>query len=181
MTNIDKRVVYISCGDYMKIKKMITPVLLALLTGFIMGNFMFKEYGIDNVTLPVLKSADMRTLSFLQVGVYNTLDSMKKNLEGLENYIYVIEDNKYHAYVAITANADNVDKLTGFYQEMGYITYVKSIASSDTEFLNELDKYDELLSKTSDLNAIRVINQNILTSYKELVIDDSQNEGNPGK
>ena len=162
----------------MKLKNMVVPIVMALGVGFVMGNLLFQQYDIKNVTLPVLKNADARSLSFLQVGVYSTVESMKKNLEGLENYIYVIEDSKYHAYVGITGNALNVDKLTGYYQELGYITYVKNITNSDATFLEELDKYDELLEKTNDKSAIRVINQNILNSYKELVIDGSQNQGN---
>lgn len=162
----------------MKIKNMLAPVLLALVIGFVMGGMMLKQYDIKNVTLPVIRNSELKTLSFLQVGVYSSLESMKKNLQGIENYIYMIEDEKYHAYVGITGNANNVDKLTGFYQDLGYITYVKDITNSNTVFLEQLEKYDQLLEQTSDQNAIRVINQNILTSYKELVIDGSKNESN---
>lgn len=176
-TKIDKAILYTIFGDSMKLKKIMIPFLLALGIGFVMGKFMFQQYDIKNVTLPVLKSSETRSLSFLQVGVYSSIDSMKKNLEGLENYIYMIEEEKYHAYVGITGNANNVDKLTGYYQELGYITYVKNIQVQDDIFIEQLDKYDELLSKTSETNAIRVINQNILTSYKELVIDGNKNKG----
>lgn len=156
----------------MNIKNMIVPIILALLLGILMGKFLFSQYQIENVSLPVMNEIEGEKVSFLQVGVYSNIDSMKKNLEGLENYIYVEEEGKYHAYIGITTNQKNIEKLKGFYQEKGYIIYVKEIFVRSNAFLEQLSKYDELLEKTEDKNAVQVIISNVLTSYKELVIDD---------
>lgn len=137
-----------------------------------MGKFLFSQYQIENVSLPVMNEIEGEKVSFLQVGVYSNIDNMKKNLEGLENYIYVEEEGKYHAYIGITTNQKNIEKLKGFYQEKGYIIYVKEIFVRSNAFLEQLSKYDELLEKTEDKNAVQVIISNVLTSYKELVIDD---------
>lgn len=156
----------------MNIKNMIVPIILALLLGILMGKFLFSQYQIENVSLPVMNEIEGEKVSFLQVGVYSNIDNMKKNLEGLENYIYVEEEGKYHAYIGITTNQKNIEKLKGFYQEKGYIIYVKEIFVRSNAFLEQLSKYDELLEKTEDKNAVQVIISNVLTSYKELVIDD---------
>lgn len=160
----------------MKLKYMLVPALSALLIGFLMGKFMFSQYEIENVSLPVMSKLDGESASFLQVGVYSTIESMKKNLEGLENYIYMEEDGKYHAYVGITKNKKNIEKLKGYYQELGYVIYVKDIVIHSIEFLDQLSKYDTLLEQTEDINTIRVIISNVLTSYKELVIDGGDNQ-----
>lgn len=159
----------------MKIKNMIVPVFTALIIGIFMGQFMFSQYKIENISIPVMNQIEGKKIFFLQVGVYSTVDSMKKNLEGLENYIYMEEDTKYHAYVGITANEKNIEKLKGYYQELGYVIYVKEILVRSEEFMNQLLKYDALLEQTVNQDTVRVIISNVLTSYKELVIDGTSN------
>lgn len=162
-------------GDTMKLKSMIGPIFFSIVVGGLLAKFMFLQYDTKNVTLPVAKTKDSQTISFLQVGVYSTIDNMKKSLTNLENYIYVEEAGKYHVYIALSANEKNVEKLKGYYAEMGYVIYVKTIPVNDAEFLEELSKYDDLLSKTEDPKAIQVIISNVLNSYKELVINRNQN------
>lgn len=154
-------------------KKMITPILLSLVIGFCMGYFMFQQYQFNSPleTVPVFGGNSKQELTFLQIGVYSSIDSMEKNLSGIENYIYLEQDSKYHAYVAITGNEKNITKITGYYQEKGYILYSKKLEVKSSDFVLELSKYDELLAKTEDLDTIRVIISNVLTKYKELVIN----------
>ncbi len=159
----------------MKIKDMLVPITCALLIGIGLGFYFFKEYNVETISIPVISSKETKTVSFLQVGVYSNIDNMNKALAGLEDYFYTIQEEKYHVYVAITSNSENVSKLAGYFKEKGYVTYIKDMTVSNSEFINDLTNYDELLKATNDLDAISVINSNILTSYKENIIDGNKN------
>lgn len=159
----------------MKFKAMIGPILFSIIVGGLLAKFMFMQYDTKDITLPTMKTSESATLSFLQIGVYSTIENMKKSCENIENYIYMEEDSKYHVYVAITGNENNLEKLKGYFHELGYVTYKKTLVIHSAELITELEKYDDLLSKTEDMNAVRVIITNVLNSYKELVINRNQN------
>lgn len=155
-------------------------ILSAIVIGIALAKFMFLQYDSkEDITLPVGSGFDEVEMSFLQVGVYSSKENMEKNLSTLENYIYVLEDEKFYVYVAITNNSSNSIKLKGYFEEEGYIIYEKKLKVTNSEFIEEIAKYDDLLDKTTDNKAIRVIISNVLTKYKETVIDDS-NKGNTG-
>lgn len=159
----------------MKLKAMIGPILFSIIMGGLLAKFMFVQYDTKDVTLPTMKTSESATLSFLQVGVYSTIENMKKSCSNIENYIYMEEDSKYHVYVAVTGNETNLEKLKGYFAEQGYVTYKKTLVIHNAKFIEELEKYDDLLSKTEDMKAIRVVITNVLNSYKELVIDRNKN------
>lgn len=154
----------------MKIKELFFPIICALLIGFIMGKFMFEQYNISDLSIPTIKTTSGTKATFLQIGSYNSKEDMEKSLTGIEQYIYMVEESKYIAYVAITTDTKNISKLQGYYQEKGYITYVKELNISSDEFINQLYQYDQLLNKTEEIEAIGVVVNNVLKSYKELVI-----------
>lgn len=158
----------------MKVKELFFPILCALLIGFIMGKFMFEQYDIKDLSIPTIKTTNGTKASFLQVGEYNSMENMEQALTGVEQYIYMTSDNKYYAYVAITTESKNISKLQGYYQEKGYITTVKELNISSDTFIDQLYQYDQLLSKTDEMEAIGVIINNVLKSYKELVISKQQ-------
>ncbi len=157
----------------MKLKEMLVPISFALLIGIGLGFYFFKEYNVETISIPVISSKETITVSLLQVGVYSNIENMNKALIGTDNYFYTIENDKYHVYVGITSNSDNINKLAGYFKEIGYVTYIKDITVSNDGFVTDLKNYDELLSATDDIEAIKVINSNILTSYKENVINGS--------
>ena len=64
--------------------KTIFPVVLCILIGFFMGNFMFSQYNKDSVS--VMSSGD--TLSFLQIGVYSSKESRDESMKDFSYYIY---------------------------------------------------------------------------------------------
>lgn len=159
----------------MRLKAMIGPILFSIIVGGLLAKFMFMQYDTKDITLPTIKTSESATLSFLQVGVYSTIESMKKNCSNIEHYIYMEEDSKYHVYVALTGNENNLEKLKGYFEEQGYVTYKKTLVIHNIKFIEELEKYDNLLLKTEDMKAISVIITNVLNRYKELVIDRNEN------
>lgn len=151
----------------MKLKN-IFPVVLCILIGFFMGNFMFSQYKKDTD----LVSLTGENLYFLQSGVYSSEDSMKKSMDSFPYYIYTKENNMYYSYVGIVKTKENLEKLKEYYKTLGYDIYVREIFVSNISFLTVLDQYELLLSETTDTKIIKSICNQILSKYEELVMVD---------
>ena len=96
----------------MKLKNMF-PVVLCILIGFFMGNFMFKQYSqkVDTVSLTG------ENLYFLQAGVFSSESSMKEAMSKSSYYIYRKENNMYYSYVGIVKNEKNLEKLKDYFKQ----------------------------------------------------------------
>lgn len=147
-------------------EKIIMPIIASVLVGFVMGKFMFNQY--DNGTMLTSKLIEKESLYFLQQGVYSSLDNMKKNTTTLPYYIYTEEDNKFHVYIGITKDENNLDKLKRYYQDKGYNIYVDTIEVSNNAFLEIFNQYEQLLKNTNDEKAMSAIVSSVLAKYEEL-------------
>ena len=141
-----------------------------------MGNIMFNQYSNKNEDIAPASLETSKTLYFLQQGVYSNKENMEKNLESFNYYIYSEKDNLYYVYVAITGNEDNLEKIQGYFSNLGYDLYVKEFTVENASFIEVLNQYEGLLKETSDEQAIKTICSQILTKYEELVLN-GQNEG----
>ena len=131
-----------------------------------MAYFIIKQY--EN--MPALAvSAQAENLYYIQRGVYSDLDNMKKNMQDFTQYIYNVENNQYYAYIGITTSKENALKIQNYYKSVGYDTFLKDKITDNEEFINILKQYDELLSKTEDNESIKVICNQVLAKYEELV------------
>ena len=148
--------------------KSITPVILCILVGFFMSNFMFKQY--DKDTISVLKEKD--TVYFLQIGVYSSLENMKENLSNVKTYIYEEKDNLYYAYVGIVKNSENLEKVEGYFKSLNYVIYRKEKKITQKGFLEVLNQYDLMLKETTDSKSIAPIMEQVISKYEELVLND---------
>jgi uncharacterized protein YneF (UPF0154 family) len=151
----------------MKLKN-IFPVVLCILVGFFMGTFMLKQYRTDTDVV----SLTGENLYFLQTGVYSSIDSMKESMKNTPYYIYTKENNMYYSYIGITKNKKNLKTLQDFYKSIGYDIYIREIFISDVSFLTVLEQYDNLLLETTDTKVIRSIENQVLSKYEELIIND---------
>ena len=85
------------------------------------------------------------------------------------HYIYNVEDNQYYTYIGITSNKENALKIQNYYKSIGYDTFLKDKITDNKNFISILKQYDELLSKTDDNESIKVICNQVLAKYEELV------------
>lgn len=148
--------------------KNIFPVVLCILIGFFMGNFMLNEYSTKTDTV----SLTGENLYFLQAGVFQTEEEMKNEMNNFSYYIYTKENNLYYAYVGIVKNEKNLQKLKEYFKSEGYDIYVREIFTSNISFITVLDQYEMLLSETTDNKIIKSICNQILSKYEELVMID---------
>lgn len=149
----------------MKLKN-IFPVVLCILIGFFMGNFMFKQYNTEKASITG------ENLYFLQIGVYSSEDKMKESLKNIQYYIYTKSDDMYYAYVGIIKSKDNLEKLKDYYKKEGYDIYVKEVFVSNSSFITVLEQYEMMLKETKDNKIIKSIINQILSKYEELELND---------
>lgn len=154
-------------GDIM-IKKYIVPVILALLTGLVLGRFVLNQYEFEGKIVSSIGTA--KQAYFIQQGVYSSKESMESNLTDFPYYIYMNEDDKYYVYIGITFLEENMNKIKGYYEEKGYITYVKQININNDAFITVLEQYDALLKESSDSEVIGTVCSQVLNKYEELVL-----------
>lgn len=153
-------------------KKYIVPILSALLVGFLLAKFMIDQYDKKENIKTVFNSSE--TVYFIQQGIYSTKESMEKNMTDFAYYIYNIENDKYYTYIGITKTKENSDKLKGFYEKKGYITYIKEVKVDNQTFIEILNQYDKLLESTNDDSTIKAICNQTLSKYEELILNERE-------
>lgn len=141
------------------------PIISAIIIGICLAKFMFNQYTYEAKIGTVFKNGEK--LSFITYGIYSSKDSMEKECSNLKSYIYSIENDKYYVYLAITKNELNLEKLKGYFNSIGYDVSVRELNVTNESYLELLEQYDILLSKTDDINVIEAISSQSITKYKE--------------
>lgn len=134
-----------------------------------MTKFTFGQYETDYSLKTVFNKSE--EIIFLKYKVVDSLEEISLD----SNYIYNIENDKYHIYIGITSNKENANKLKEFYKKKEYNLDEVKISVSNKEFLELLKQYDNLLLSITDEQVIESINKVIIEKYKELVINDNEN------
>lgn len=139
-----------------RIKRVVVPIFLSVLCGFVCGRLMFSIY--EEKGEDILDS-DMVYL--LKDNSYNDYDSMRASVLS-NNYIYYEDNGEYNAIIAITKNRDNIDKIKKCYdKELVVMEYLLS----DKDISSKLEEYDIELSKANDKEDIMFIVGNMIDTY----------------
>ena len=147
-------------------KKYFFSVMVSLIIGISMAYFIIKQYeGMPSLAV----SSNAESLYYIQRGVYSDIENMENNMKEFTDYIYNVEDNEYHTYIGITTSKDNALKIQNYYKSIGYETVLVEKITDNKEFTDILKQYDELLNKTEDNESIKVICNQVLAKYEELV------------
>lgn len=145
-------------------KKYIFTIIISLLVGFLLSNYMIKKYDENPLTLPVF--GETKTVFLIQQGVYSSYESMQNNTSNLTDYIYSNIDNMFYVYIGMTLEEENVTKLQKYYKDKGITTIVKTTTLNDTNFISSLTQYDTILKETNDNATIKEICKQVLSKYK---------------
>ena len=162
------------------IKKLVLPIFLALLTGGILGIFLFQQYDQDKIQT-VGKIGEAKRVYFLQVGVYSSKESMEENTKNLPYYIYQEDQDKYFVYVGMSLKETNAQKLKDFFIANGYNIYIKEFNLSNIAFLTVLEQYDTMLEQAPDTSSYSAICGQILAKYEELINSEREDQGDAEK
>ena len=143
-------------------------MVIALVLGILMAKFMFDQYNTD-VKLNTVFSSGTK-IYLLEYGVYESVEAMNEKMNNFKYYIYSKDDDeKYHAYIGITQNKNNIEKLKGYFKDSNYNIDVKEININNAKFVSVLEQYDNLLISTEDSKIIEAIVSQVLSKYEELV------------
>lgn len=140
-------------------KKYILTIIISLLVGVFLSNYVIKEYDSDILST----FSEKKTLYLVQQGVYSSMDSMKENTSNLNEYIYSNIDNLYYVYVGITLDVENASKIQKIYDME---TIIKTNVISDKELIEYIEKFDIVLKETNDKETIKEITKQVLKKYK---------------
>ena len=116
---------------------------------------------------------DKNSYYFLQLGVYDDLNSLEEDTKNIDDKLVLKEYKNYYVYVGISKNKNNLKKISSLYSNLGYNLLIKSKAVINEEFKVNLEQFDKLLKSTDDLEELKKIMSVILSSYQEMVINSS--------
>lgn len=145
------------------------PIVSAIIIGLILSKFMFNQYNYDSKISTVFKNSEK--LYFVMFGIYSSKDEMEKETSNLKSYIYSLENDKYYVYLGITKEEKNFDKLKGYFNSIGYDVSERVLNINNDSYIDLLEQYDILLSKTNDNDVIEAIASQTITKYKESIND----------
>lgn len=141
-----------------KLKKIVVPIFLSVLCGFLCGRLMFSIYEDKGSSI-----LDSNVVYLLQDKSYSDYDSMKASSVS-SNYIYYEEDGKYNMVVAMTKNKDNIDKIKNIYDKE---LEVNEYLLSDDSINSMIDDYDSKLSSATEEDEIKGIIIDMINIYKD--------------
>lgn len=150
-------------------KKTFIWVLIALLSGALLGKFTFDRY--KNVDTMNVISYD-KEIYMLKYGTYDNLNDMSNKITNVDRYIYIEKDDKVTAYVGIAKNLESANKIKDIYSAKNIkVTVVKETIDNE-EFIQNLNEYEKLLEASDDEKSLLIIEKQILSCYEEVIVND---------
>ena len=150
-------------------KKTILWILLAGISGIILGRLTFNKY--ENLTVEnTIKLDD--GVYMLKYGIYDSFDLMINDMSSIERFVYIKENEKYKAYIAISKSMDNINKIKKIYDNKNNNLEIEQVNIDNNEFILNLDEYEKLLDACEDEKSILIVVNQILSCYEKLVSND---------
>ena len=141
-------------------KKYFVTIIISLLIGFLLANFMLRQYDSTVKVIPTFKQNE--TIYLVQQGVYSSLESMKDNTKKLNYYVYTMKDGFYYVYVGMSLDSEIIKKIQNYYTDLK----IETIISANNDFTNTLKQTDEILKETDDKDTIKEVINQILKKYE---------------
>ena len=148
-------------------KKTIKYILIAILIGIIIGKYVFNEYKIEQEDHKVI---EYNYVYLMQYGVYGKKENMIETCKKIKNYFYFKDKDGYHVIIGITKNKKNKEKIVDSLDLMENI-YMKREKIDNSEFIQLIDQYDNLINQTDDKEIIINAQKQILSKYEELILE----------
>lgn len=146
-------------------KKFLIYIGLAIILGAILGNSFYKKYEKEQQLEKEYNSY------LLQLGIFDNKEEMNNELFGIEDYILIEKNKKYYVYLGVSTKKKNVAKLQELFLDKDINTSIKKTVINNIEFINSLEQFDLLLDSVSTNEDIMSINEVILSSYEEMVLN----------
>lgn len=143
-------------------KKFIISIIIVIILGIISAR---SVYSLSD------KIEDKYSYYFLQLGVYDDIDTLEDDTKTIDDKVVLKENDKYCVYVGISKNKNSLNKISNLYKNYGYNLLIKNKRITNEEFIINLEQFDKLLKQTTDLEELKKIMAVILSSYQEMVLN----------
>ena len=150
-------------------KKTFIWVLIAIASGVCLGLLTFNKYEDLEVQKVISYSDNVYALYY---NSYKTVSEMQNKIKDIERYIYINDGKEISVYLALSAKENNIEKLKKIYDEDGIETKIVKINIDNDEFIQNLNEYEKLLDATEMDSSLIIIENQILSTYEKLVIQD---------
>lgn len=137
-------------------KKTLKIVFFSSLLGVVLAGLFF--FNIKDKA----EAKNKPVLYAFQVGVFKSLENATSYKTRFPLGIVLQDGEYYRVYIGITV--DNKELLSKVFDRENYNYYIKELETTG-EILTEIQKFDELLAKSSEENQLLII-KNMLESYK---------------
>lgn len=147
-------------------KKVFLWSFFALTTSFLLGKFTIDKYEKTNEVI------DYETnLYMLKINTYDSVLNMNNSIKDFDRYIYIEEEEKVTAYVAISTSLKNIEKINKIYSNKNINLTIEEVLINNDEFIQNLNEYEKLLELTEDEKSLLMIQNQILSCYDKLVVN----------
>ena len=138
-------------------KRYLVVILLAILTGSLLGYYTFRG-------LKASAKANKQVYLF-QLGVYTSKDNAIKKSKKIDNTIIIKEGDYFHVYSNVFTNLELVNKVKKYYDENNIHYYVKNV-DVDNKSFDEIQEYEKVLKEVSDVEVINKTSIKMLQIYE---------------
>lgn len=142
---------------------------MALVSGAFLGKTTFDRYKkVDSINV----ISNNTNVYALRYGKYANLDEMQDDVTHVDRYIYIESKDDVSAYVALATTRDSINKIKKVYKDKNLNLTVSKVNIENEEFIENLNKYEKLLKATDDYKSLLIIENQILSCYMNLVVDN---------
>jgi len=144
--------------------KFLIPVFISVVLGYGFSELLIGSY--DSRLESIFNDSD--GAYFVKYKTYNSKAAMEEDTEALDDFIYIVERDKYHVVLGISKNQTNAENLKAIHKENGNESSIVRRNIFNIEFVNKLVQYDTLMQISNDTKNTLLINQKILQLYQEM-------------
>mgnify|MGYP000244291108 FL=1 len=142
---------------------------MALVSGAFLGKTTFDRYKkVDSINV----ISNNTNVYALRYGKYANLDEMQDDVTHVDRYIYIESKDDVSAYVALATTRDSINKIKKVYKDKNLNLTVSKVNIENEEFIENLNEYEKLLKATDDYKSLLIIENQILSCYMNLVVDN---------
>lgn len=142
---------------------------MALVSGAFLGKTTFDRYKkVDSINV----ISNNTNVYALRYGKYANLDEMQDDVTHVDRYIYIESKDDVSAYVALATTRDSINKIKKVYKDKNLNLTVSKVNIENEEFIENLNEYEKLLKATDDYKSLLIIENQILSCYMDLVVDN---------
>ena len=156
---------------------MFITIIISIIIGSVFGFLLYKN--IDNNINDLFNNHSK--LTFFQTGVFTNEENAIKYAYSFENAIIIKDEDLYRVYISILNNPESISAMRNHFNRKNINYHLRIIYVEGDEFIERLQKYEQIILALEDEGTYNVINERILRMYKESMEHITFiNQGNAG-